>query len=291
MSTRNFKSSGPIGLNEIKIFIDGDDASAAHSNIKLGTMFSEAQSLTPQPAVLPNGNFVAPHSMSEFYDASILTASIQITSIEEELGINSSNIKQACERLIANPGVMSAGPLFGPDRVRNNVPGAYEIVLAPGYRIKGDNGGKWTSSRRYIIDVDTDGFVYNRHFRYQARNERSDIANSTIYGLSTASSVDAYEQYVNNWSDLLSAWNSVAGSEVRSKSAWGEDHWRYNGRGEGRASNFPWENIIEIEENTTGFTTGTVLEFNHPVRWGNTESTGNVHQRNFYYTFLNYLNI
>lgn len=286
MSTRNFKSSGPISMNEIKIFIDGDNLGTSHSDIKLGTMFSEAQSLTPQPAVLPNGNSAAPHAMSEFYDASILTSSIQITSIEEVLGINSTNIKEACETLIANPGVMSAGPLFGPDNARYNVPGAYEIVLAPGYRIKGDIGEQWTRSRRYVIDVDTSGFVYNRHFRYQFRNERSDAAygvqNSTLYGLSTASSIDPYEQYVNNWSDLLSAWNSVAASEVRSKSAWGEDHWRIFGRGENRGANFPWENFIEIEENTTGFTAGTVLEFNHPVRWGNVGA--NVAQRNFNYT-------
>jgi len=140
-AARYFQSSGPIGLNEIKTFIDkeyykpgaiavngyyplfttesasnscvgGDGSSHTHSlngityympngltmgtnqfhgdlptvsysNISLGTMFSEAQSLTPQPAALPNGNFTAPHSMSEFYDAYIQMSSIEITSIEE----------------------------------------------------------------------------------------------------------------------------------------------------------------------------------------------------------------
>ena len=266
-------SNSEKSINIIREFLNGKDGiNIGSDDVSLVGLFSTAQA---NDIELPNGDFVTPHALSEFDGANYTNA----TSISS---INSSNIKTVCEALIADPGVMSAGPLFGDGSARSNVPGAYEIVLAPGYRIKGDNGAEWTRSRRYVIDVDTYGFVYNRHFRHQFRNERSASGNLTLYGLSTASSADAYEQYVNNWGDLLSAWNGVAGSEVRTKSAWGEDHWRIFGRDENRGSNFPWENIIEIEKNTTGFAAGTVLEFNHPVRWGS--AGANVWQRNFYYT-------
>lgn len=35
-------------------------------------------------------------------------------------------------------------------------------------------------------------------------------------------------------------------------------------------------NNLEFEQDTSGFTTGTVLEFNHPVRWGNVNATSPV---------------
>lgn len=271
MSQQVFSDSSNFSFNDIRSFLNGrDGVNLSSQNISLNNLVSTSEQ---NDIALPNGDYVAPHQASEFTGATFSN----ITSITS---INSSNIKTACETLIADPGVLSAGPLFGDGSARANLAGAYEIVLAPGYRIKGDNGTEWTRSRRYVIDVDTTGFVYNRHFRYQFRNERSASGNSTLYGLSTASSIDAYEQYVNNYSDLLSSWNSVSSTEVRTKSTWGEDHWRNFGRSEGRTLNF--EIAIEIEENTTGFTSGTTLEFNHPVRWGNVGA--NVWQRNFYYT-------
>lgn len=73
----------PNGLTAGTTQFHGDFASAAYSNISLSNLFSSAQIVTPQPAVLPNGNFVAPHQMEEFYDAYIQMSSIEITSIEE----------------------------------------------------------------------------------------------------------------------------------------------------------------------------------------------------------------
>lgn len=73
----------PNGLTAGTTQFHGDFASAAYSNISLSDLFSSAQIVTPQPAVLPNGNFVAPHQVAEFYDAYIQMSSIEITSIEE----------------------------------------------------------------------------------------------------------------------------------------------------------------------------------------------------------------
>lgn len=258
-------------IYSIREFLNGKDGIAiGSSDISLIGLFSTAQA---NDIELPNGNFVAPHALSEFHEANY-TSGTSISSI------TSSNIKTVCETLIADPGVLAAGPLFGDGSARTNTPGAYEIVLAPGYRIKGDPGSYWHRSRRYVIDVDTDGFVYNRHFRYQFRNNRASFGNFTLHGLSSASSIDAYTEYVNDYSDLLNGWNQQSSTEVRTKSTWGEDHWRIFGRSEGRSLNV--ETSIELETDTTGFTTGTVLEFNHPVRWGNVGA--NVWQRNFYYT-------
>lgn len=263
-------SDSDKSINAIRQFLNGrDGVSIGSTNVSQAGLFSTAET---NDVNLPNGNFVAPHALSEFAGANYTNATV-VNSI------NSSNIKETCEALILDPGVLSAGPLFGNGTARYNLAGAYEIVLAPGYRIKGDNGTHWTRSRRYVIDVESDGFVYNRHFRYQVRNERSASGNLTRYGLSTASSTDAYEKYVDDYSDLINYWNSTT-NEVRTKSTWGEDHWRNHGRGENRSLNL--ETAIEIEKNTSGFTAGTVLEFNHPVRWGNAGS--NVWQRNFYYT-------
>ena len=75
----------PNGLTMGTNQFHGDLPTVSYSNISLATLFTEAQNTSPSAAVLPNGNFTAPHSMSEFHDAYIQMSSIQITSIEELL--------------------------------------------------------------------------------------------------------------------------------------------------------------------------------------------------------------
>ncbi|MBQ45644.1 MAG: hypothetical protein CMK37_08315 [Porticoccaceae bacterium] len=73
----------PDGLTMGTNQFHGDLPTVSYSNISLGTLFTEAQNASPSAAELPNGNFTAPHSMSEFLDAYIQMSSIEITSIAE----------------------------------------------------------------------------------------------------------------------------------------------------------------------------------------------------------------
>lgn len=73
----------PNGLTMGTNQFHGDLPTVNYSNISLATLFTEAQNTSPSAAVLPNGNFTAPHSMSEFLDAYVQMSSIEITSIVE----------------------------------------------------------------------------------------------------------------------------------------------------------------------------------------------------------------
>ena len=88
----------------------GDLPTVSYSNISLGTVFVEAQNTSPSAAELPNGNFTAPHSMSEFYDAYIQMSSIQITSIEELLWDLVINVNAPAGSTTAASGAGSYAP-------------------------------------------------------------------------------------------------------------------------------------------------------------------------------------
>ena len=82
----------PDGLTMGTNQFHGDLPAVSYSNISLATLFTEAQNASPSAVELPNGNFTAPHSMSEFYDAYIQVSSIEITSIEETTDPDLANI-------------------------------------------------------------------------------------------------------------------------------------------------------------------------------------------------------
>lgn len=96
----------------------------------------------------------------------------------------------------SNQGVLSAGPLFG--STMTNTPGAYEIVLAPGYRLQGDTGNLWNRSRKYVIEVDNEGFSFAQHRKYLYQNLRSAEGNDTVHGISKADPVNQLSIEVNN---------------------------------------------------------------------------------------------
>ena len=77
-ASRTFKGSGSVSFTEIKDFLN-PEGNIGTTNISLIGMFGSAQTI---PATMPNGNFVAPHNVSEFYNASISTDPyLSITSI------------------------------------------------------------------------------------------------------------------------------------------------------------------------------------------------------------------
>ncbi len=88
----------------------GDLPTVSYSDISLGTLFVEAQNTSPSASVLPNGNFTAPHSMSEFHDAYIQMSSIEITSIEELLWDLVINVNAPAGSATAASGAGSYAP-------------------------------------------------------------------------------------------------------------------------------------------------------------------------------------
>lgn len=71
----------PNGLTMGTNQFHGDFPAISYSNLNMSTLFSEAQSAG---VIMPNGDFVAPHNISEFYNANLSTGPyISVTSITD----------------------------------------------------------------------------------------------------------------------------------------------------------------------------------------------------------------
>ena len=158
----------PNGLTMGTNQFHGDFPAISYSNLNMSALFSEAQSAG---AIMPNGKFVEPHNLSEFYNAEIgaSAASIKITSIEEtstDIQVSSNPLMYHEYKNNWGPDGYNDGALI--DVNNNNKDFDYFIFRlkkGDGTLIRNwDNISRFRIKRNHYYNPTVGGITYNAYF-------------------------------------------------------------------------------------------------------------------------------